>query len=85
MMSNSKSGTVVFDDLCISYFSDKAGQINYKITRFDHCIAQDFTVDDQSFFRALSIALHPTNFPDYDRDFMWAEAIMPKGEFRWIP
>jgi hypothetical protein len=78
------SGTVNVGDHIITYFVTD-GKVTFKVTDFETCETQMFEATVDAFFRALSIAVHPTGMPDFDKDYMWAESIMPKGKLRWIP
>lgn len=46
-------------------------------------LKETFTVPQEKFFKALSIAIHNDGMPDYQIDYPDAESIM--GKIRWIP
>ena len=77
-------GNIVMEDITI-HFDMHSDGLNVTYTCIDTVTGENETVTRTTvqFFKALSIALHPSAWPDADKDYPEAEEAM--GGIRWIP
>jgi hypothetical protein len=74
------------EDIEILYKDNSDLTVTYTVTQWmphGKEASETFTVPQEVFFKALSIAVHNSGMPDYREDYPDAESIM--GTIRWIP
>ena len=79
------AGTIVMEDQTITYCQsqEQDHMIVYTVTDTDLFMSETFVVPQDTFFKALAIALHNDGTPDFRVDYDAAESI--QGVIRWIP
>ena len=80
------AGMITLEDITITFSQNELVEntIDYIIIDTLENTKESFTeVSQESFFKALSIAVHNDGMPDYNKDYADAESIM--GNIRWIP
>jgi hypothetical protein len=80
------SGHVVMEDIEVLYKDNSDLTVTYTVKQClpsGNELVETFTVPQEVFFKALSIAVHNSGMPDYREDYPDAESIM--GTIRWIP
>lgn len=77
-------GNIVMEDITLSFEMDSDGlQVTYTCIDTTTGDRETVTRTTRQFFKALAIALHPSAWPEADKDYPEAEEAM--GKIRWIP
>ena len=76
-------GHLVMEDHTIRFNLNDDGTVTYTVTDTFLNEEEKVTVQQDKFFKALAIAVHPDGFPDANKDYFAAEEAI--GKIRWIP
>lgn len=79
-------GTIVLEDIEIVFQANENLMVEYSVKDTITGAQEIKTVDQNAFFKALSIAIHNDGMPDWRADYTDAESVQPDNEeLRFIP
>jgi hypothetical protein len=80
------AGKFILEDIEIVFANNSDLTITYTVKQwipYEDELCETFTVPQEVFLKALSIAVHNQGMPDFRQDYPIAESI--QGVIRWIP